>query len=112
MDLREAETLVEELRRLMDGGPGENPAGLQRVSEICWTLHDSERCNPNLADRLAQARRMFELWFSLRAWQQWGADGTGARALLGDDLRHLDLAVAACFGEDPGQNVPGLDARL
>lgn len=105
MDLREAEILVDELAELIDAGPGMNPEGLRRVGEICWQFRNAERCDHLLAEKLHDARTMFGYWFSVRGWQQWGADGDGARVILGNDVENVRLAVVACFGEKPGNGV-------
>lgn len=87
------------LDALVKEGPGFNPGAMKRVGLVLDTItRRNERAPADVREKAAGARESFEAWFSARRWSEGGDGGARARDYLIEDIRSLDMALAAAHG--------------
>lgn len=70
MDSATAAALSQQLRRMVDHGPGPNDKGLATVRELVAQLATGG--NAYVQEKAGWVVENFELWFTLRRWERYG----------------------------------------
>jgi hypothetical protein len=64
-------TLCSELEKMIDCGPGENEAGLQRVREIVLAYEGDFGSSSSIRESALEVLGGFVTWYSAREWQRY-----------------------------------------
>jgi hypothetical protein len=88
MTLDDIDRLCDELRRLIEAGPGQNDAALRRVREIASEIHDHSMVS-HTREKLVDLTTNFSIWLSHHKWYRYGIGGERLRKMLVDDLEEL-----------------------
>ena len=87
MNYEQARQYLNELRRLIDQGPGPNPEALERFDQIRRQLVWDEACSVELGSAFSGVAVAFKAWFGKT---KPGAPIDGARGVLQSHLGALD----------------------
>jgi hypothetical protein len=81
---------LDRLQALVDAGPGRNEAALAEALAILTELDTGQGYR---SEKIGFARAAFATWFSVRKWQNWGADPGVYRGILQSHVATVRFAV-------------------
>jgi hypothetical protein len=85
MELAEVRTLCDQLREVIAAGPGKNELALYEAAGIVSILQQAAAWDgPH--DKLVTIRGWLAIWFSQRAWRQYGDHGEICKQSLINDI--------------------------
>lgn len=85
MHSAEVMALCEQLREVIAAGPGKNDLALQEAKDIVSVLQQAAPWN-GPRDKLVTIRQWLTVWFSHRAWRNFGDAGEICRQSLLNDI--------------------------
>lgn len=91
MPLDDIDRLCDELRQVIDAGPGMDTVAFRRVKEIMAEIHDGSTVS-HTREKLLDLTTNFSIWLSHHKWHRYGAGGERLRDMLLDDLEKLRSA--------------------
>jgi len=81
---------LDRLQALVAVGPGRNTEALKEAHAILSALDTSAGFR---AEKIGFARDSFSTWFSVRKWQNWGADPAVYRSIIESHVATVRFAV-------------------
>ena len=91
MTLDHIEQLCDELRQLIDAGPGMDEGALRRVRAVIREIHGHSTVS-HTREKLVDLTTNFSIWLSHHRWHHYGAGGERLREMLVEDLEKLRSA--------------------